>query len=109
MALARIIIIPKFIFRGKSDRLLSSDMRGSVVAATADQPKFEMVFNGAILAGLLKANFVPEGLRQYRKRIKQQVSGEILASAATQQAIAAVQAVVMAALMIPVMIAATSN
>lgn len=59
-------------------------------------------------AGLLKANFVPEELRQHRQRVKQLASGEILAAGATQQAIAAVQTAVMVAVMIPAIVAASS-
>lgn len=43
-------------------------------------------------AGLLKANFSPEELRQYRKRIQQLSKGEILATKATLAAITAMQA-----------------
>ena len=60
-------------------------------------------------AELLKANFVPEELRQHRARVKQLATGEILASEATQQAIAAVQAAVMVAVMIPAIIATTTS
>ncbi|MDA7909038.1 GPP34 family phosphoprotein, partial [bacterium] len=45
-------------------------------------------------AGLLKANFSPEELRQYKKRIQQLSQGEILATKATLAAIKAMQAAV---------------
>jgi Golgi phosphoprotein 3 len=45
-------------------------------------------------AGLLKANFSPEELRQYKKRIQQLSNGEILATKATLAAIKAMQAAV---------------
>jgi golgi phosphoprotein 3 len=45
-------------------------------------------------AGLLKANFSPEELRQYKKRIQQLSQGEILATKATLSAIKAMQAAV---------------
>ena len=60
-------------------------------------------------ADLLKANFVPEELRQHRQRVKQLAAGEILASAATQQAIAAVQAAVLVAVMLPAIITVTTR
>ncbi len=45
-------------------------------------------------AGLLKANFSPEELRQYKKRIQQLSQGELLATQATLAAIKAMQATV---------------
>ena len=47
-------------------------------------------------AGLLKANFSSEDLRQYKKRIQQLSQGEILATKATLSAIQAIQAAVVA-------------
>jgi hypothetical protein len=47
-------------------------------------------------AGLLKANFSSEKLRQYKKRIQQLSQGEILATKATLSAIQAIQAAVVA-------------
>ena len=47
-------------------------------------------------AGLLKANFSTEDLRQYKKRIQQLSQGEILATKATLSAIQAIQAAVVA-------------
>lgn len=47
-------------------------------------------------AGLLKANFSSEDLRQYKKRIQQLSQGEILATKATLLAIQAIQAAVVA-------------
>ena len=57
---------------------------------------------------LLKANFVPEELRQHRQRVKQLADGDILASGATQGAIQAVQTAVIIAATIPAMVAATT-
>lgn len=51
----------------------------------------------AFHAGLLKANFSPEELRQHKKRIQQLSEGEILASKATLAAIRAMQAAVIIA------------
>ncbi|MDE0936210.1 MAG: GPP34 family phosphoprotein [Mariniblastus sp.] len=51
----------------------------------------------AFHAGLLKANFSPEELRQHKKRIQQLSEGEILASKATLAAIQAMQAAVIIA------------
>ena len=58
--------------------------------------------------GLLKANFVPEELRQHKARIKRLADGDILAAEATQSAIQAVQTAVFVATTIPIFIAATS-
>ncbi|MCH2183006.1 MAG: GPP34 family phosphoprotein [Mariniblastus sp.] len=60
-------------------------------------------------AGLLKSNFVPEELSQHRERVQQLAKGEILAAGATREAIAAVQAAVMMAVMLPAIVAATTN
>lgn len=43
-------------------------------------------------AGLLKANFSPEELRQHKKRIQQLSQGEILTTKATLTAIRTIQA-----------------
>ena len=60
-------------------------------------------------AGLLKANFAPEELRQRKDRIKRLANGDILASGATQSAIQAVQAAIMVATIIPAMTVATTS
>ena len=60
-------------------------------------------------ATLLPQNFPPVELKQHKQRIKSLAKGEGLAAAATGEAIAAVQAAMMAATMIPIMVAATSN
>ncbi len=59
-------------------------------------------------AGLLKANFPPEELRQRKDRIKQLANGDILAAEATQSAIQAVQAAILVAAIIPAMTVATT-
>ena len=59
--------------------------------------------------GLLKANFVPEELRQHKDRVKQLASGDILASGATQSAIQAVQAAIIVAAIIPAITVATTS
>lgn len=59
-------------------------------------------------ATLLTPNFAPEELRQHKDRISQIADGDILAAGATQATIQAVQAAVMAAAIIPAMVAATS-
>lgn len=59
-------------------------------------------------AGLLKANFPLEELRQRKERIKQLANGDILATGATQAAIQAVQAAILVATIIPAMTVATT-
>lgn len=59
-------------------------------------------------AGLLKANFAPEELRQRKARIKQLANGDILAAEATQSAIQAVQAAILVAAIIPAITVATT-
>lgn len=59
-------------------------------------------------AGLLKANFVQEEVRQHKDRIKQLSNGDIQAAGATQAAIQAVQAAILVAAIIPAMTVATT-
>ncbi len=59
-------------------------------------------------AGLLKANFAREELRQRKDRIRQLANGDILAAGATRSAIQAVQAAILVAAIIPAMIASTT-
>lgn len=61
--------------------------------------------------GLLRANFAPEELRQHKSRIESLAKGDILATAATQAAIEAIQSAILVATIIPVITttAATSH
>jgi len=60
-------------------------------------------------AGLLSQNFAPVELKQHKQRIKELAKGEILAAEATGAAIQAVQMAILAASMVPVMVASTSS
>ena len=60
-------------------------------------------------ASLLSQNFAPVELKQHRKRIQQLADGKILAAEATGAAIAAVQAAIMTATMVPLIVASTHS
>lgn len=71
------------------------------------------VHTGALIAlayhaGLLRANFATDELRQHDRRIKELANGEHLASDATKAAIQAIQAAIFVATVLPVMIASTT-
>ena len=59
--------------------------------------------------GLLKANFPPEELRQYKDRIKKLSKGNILAAGATQSAIEAFETAILVAAIIPAIVVTTTS
>jgi hypothetical protein len=60
-------------------------------------------------AGLLNWNFPPVELKQHKQRIRDLSTGKILASEATASAITAMQSAMMAAAMVPVIMASTHS
>ena len=92
---------------GRVEKEILGRLRKAIFTRTAEiDPRTVVLVSLADKTGLLRANFDKKKLKEQKKRIEQIGKGELI-GAATQEAINAAMAAVMAASIIPVIVATT--